>query len=209
MKKTFFTLFLIISCVQISNSQIQVSCGGQIIFSGVNSASPFFNTNDCDSDLVISIDETNLIGSMTFDIEGTFELGLSQSLRFIGNQNHSISIKPLNGNESEDKFIAYNTSAPPIRDRSKVTTTQRDSKTGNGKKLEKIKIYPNPAFIDLSIQTRNFILRYSVINPQGNILLQEYSPESNTIDISNLSNGIYFIQIQTLEQVVVKEFIKN
>lgn len=209
MKKLLFTLLLTIIYNQISNSQIQVTCGGQIIFSGANSASPFFNTNDCESDLVVSVDETNLIGSTTFTIEGNFELGLSQFLHIIGHQNHSISIQPLDDNESEDKIVAFNSSAPPVSDRSTIRTAQRHGKPGSGSKLENINIYPNPATVDLTIQTQNTVLSYIVATPQGNILLQEYFPNSNTIDVSNLNSGMYYIQIQTLQQVVTKEFIKN
>jgi len=68
-------------------------------------------------------------------------------------------------------------------------------------------IYPNPASEFLNIKSQSGNYNYSIYNSLGqkvNATLSE-----NKFDISNLSNGIYFLKIETEKGSATKKFIKQ
>jgi hypothetical protein len=72
---------------------------------------------------------------------------------------------------------------------------------------EQIAIYPNPTKGFLVIDTDYLIEKVIIFNIHGSIV--ESQLNENTIDVSNVSNGIYFIEIHTDKGLVRKKFIKN
>jgi glycosidase len=56
-------------------------------------------------------------------------------------------------------------------------------------------IYPNPVSDILQISSESSVDNYKVMNIQGAVL-QEGKPIENTIDVSNLSSGLYFLQMK-------------
>jgi len=71
-------------------------------------------------------------------------------------------------------------------------------------------IYPNPAndFIDIETDFRNCY--FSVFDVTGKLILREKIVQNKTrIDLSNYSNGLYFIQLQSDEKQISKKFIKQ
>lgn len=74
--------------------------------------------------------------------------------------------------------------------------------------MEKIgvMIYPNPVKERLNIVTNGNFLRATVTDAKGNIV---YSGSNQAIDISNLSNGLYFVKVETTQGVSNTKFIKN
>jgi CubicO group peptidase (beta-lactamase class C family) len=70
-------------------------------------------------------------------------------------------------------------------------------------------IFPNPAnnniFILSELTNKPFTVQ--ILNANGAIILNGYN--QNTIDVSNLPNGLYFIQIQVKNEKLTQKFIKN
>ena len=74
--------------------------------------------------------------------------------------------------------------------------------------VKNIALYPNPTHSILNIQTDKTIEEVSIIDISGRTTNVKLS-ENNTIDVSNLSSGIYFIVIKTTEGFYREKFIKN
>lgn len=68
-------------------------------------------------------------------------------------------------------------------------------------------IYPNPAINSINISTTETIETIHIYSIQG-ILVKETN-NNKTIDVSNLSNGIYFIEITSGKRKSVQKMIKN
>lgn len=72
-----------------------------------------------------------------------------------------------------------------------------------------IAIFPNPTSQILTIKvSQNIKLqRLSIYNISGQVLLS--SKTANSIDVSSLANGLYFLQIETNKGTLTKKFIKQ
>jgi hypothetical protein len=68
------------------------------------------------------------------------------------------------------------------------------------------KLFPNPTNNTLNIQSKTPIEKVKIYSPQG-VLINEYS--SNIIDVSQLSAGIYFVEVTVDGENAIKKFIKN
>jgi hypothetical protein len=72
-----------------------------------------------------------------------------------------------------------------------------------------VKIYPNPVSDLLKIETHLATMNYQIIGIQGN-LIQRGIPLNNTIDVSNLKEGVYIIKIKfENEEQYFQKFIKK
>ena len=73
-------------------------------------------------------------------------------------------------------------------------------------------IYPNPVNDRLYIETQTQILAieiYDVYGRRQNLRNSETQKLRNSIDISELNGGVYFVKIKTENGEVVKRFVKN
>lgn len=79
--------------------------------------------------------------------------------------------------------------------------------------LDKMRIYPNPASSKINIEIPIGILTqsYTIYNSIGQVIVATPTNSNSqlTIDISNYSNGIYFIRIRTNDKEETLRFIKN
>jgi len=76
--------------------------------------------------------------------------------------------------------------------------------------LFEISIYPNPTSEKLFISfENNNIQSVSIFSILGTRVKNISASSVNSIDVSNLSKGIYFIEIHSTEGKIVKKFIKN
>ncbi len=66
-------------------------------------------------------------------------------------------------------------------------------------------LFPNPTKNTLNIQSKFPIENVEIYSPQG-VLINEYI--SNTIDVSQLSTGIYFVEVTVDGNSATKKFIK-
>ncbi len=75
--------------------------------------------------------------------------------------------------------------------------------------FEKITLYPNPVLEKLWISNNNYqIDQIKVISISGKTLLEQLSV-NNSIDVSSLPQGIYFLEISTGKEISVLRFIKK
>lgn len=73
---------------------------------------------------------------------------------------------------------------------------------------EKFSLYPNPATSQLIINTTERIIKVNVIDITGKTIAS-INPSKNIIDVSDLVNGIYFLQINTENGITNSKFIKE
>lgn len=72
-----------------------------------------------------------------------------------------------------------------------------------------LSIYPNPASSLITIDNTELTIEsISIIDVTGKTI-KSIVPTNNTFDVSNLVNGIYFLQVQTKEGLISKKFIKE
>jgi uncharacterized protein YjbI with pentapeptide repeats len=64
--------------------------------------------------------------------------------------------------------------------------------------LQQIKIYPNPAFDILNIESQEPIEWIQIFDISGSIIFSQYYG-SNKVDISRLQSGLYFVKLKTLD----------
>jgi hypothetical protein len=69
-----------------------------------------------------------------------------------------------------------------------------------------IMIYPNPAKEKLNIVTNGDFNRATISDFTGKVI---FTGNSKTIDISSLSNGVYFVKVETAQGVSNTKFVKN
>lgn len=76
--------------------------------------------------------------------------------------------------------------------------------------LSNINVYPNPANEILNINT-NYVIDNVVITDITGKIIENISlnTQQNSINISDLENGIYFVKITSNNNVFVKQFVKN
>jgi hypothetical protein len=78
---------------------------------------------------------------------------------------------------------------------------------------ESIKVYPNPAksvvFIDLTNLASNGRINLKVINSVGQIVLLKNNIEKKIIQINQLQKGIYIVNIETDQKILLKKLIIN
>lgn len=81
----------------------------------------------------------------------------------------------------------------------------------NSNKGISLEIYPNPSSDKIKIQSTSEIKEITITSIDGKILRTFYSlQKEQTIDISNLGNGIYFLNITSVNgDVITKKIIKN
>ena len=72
---------------------------------------------------------------------------------------------------------------------------------------EQIAIYPNPTKGFLVIDTDYLIKKVRIFNVHGIVVESQF--KENAIDVSDVSNGIYFLEIHTDKGLARKKFIKN
>jgi len=73
-----------------------------------------------------------------------------------------------------------------------------------------ILIYPNPTNDFLFVKSANSIDEIKIVDISGRILFsQNYSENNAQINLANIENGVYFIEISTPEGKIIKSFVKK
>ena len=73
---------------------------------------------------------------------------------------------------------------------------------------DKFVIYPSPATDVLNIKYDNSIKSIKITDISGKLIIDVYQ-DFNAIDVSELSNGIYFLKLFTSDRVLTKKFFKE
>jgi hypothetical protein len=73
-------------------------------------------------------------------------------------------------------------------------------------------VYPNPAndrlFIKMGKHNSSKLISYSIVDMYGRTVAEEKVSAAESIDISNLSEGIYFIRLKDEATISTNKFIK-
>ncbi|MBS2213298.1 sulfatase-like hydrolase/transferase [Carboxylicivirga mesophila] len=87
-------------------------------------------------------------------------------------------------------------------------TTVTEANDIEEKHSPSVVIYPNPATDRLYFKSSQAISRVTILNTKGQVLLRQWDVQ-NTVDISNLASGIYFIELSIGQQRSIHKFIKE
>ncbi len=75
---------------------------------------------------------------------------------------------------------------------------------------QSIKLFPNPAKRKLEITSNQIIDKLIIVDINGRILNSvDISQAEYSLDVSSLSKGVYFLEIQSGENKSIKKFVKN
>lgn len=74
--------------------------------------------------------------------------------------------------------------------------------------FETVTVSPNPAKEVLLINASENIQSYQIIDLQGKVVLEQ-AFDKNSINISQLENGVYFIKFFSLDKNIVRKFVKK
>lgn len=88
-------------------------------------------------------------------------------------------------------------------------TTNLSTNDSTIKRENMMKIYPNPTSSILFFEGKDQVKNIIVFDISGKIFKNIENSKSNTIDISDLAKGIYFIKIISENTTYVKKVIKN
>jgi hypothetical protein len=89
-----------------------------------------------------------------------------------------------------------------------ITITNQDLGVSDQATLQSVSIYPNPVNSELNIDSEQKIESIAIVNVLGNTVKTIGAP-NNSIDVSELTKGIYFLQIQMETGLMSKKFIKE
>lgn len=89
-----------------------------------------------------------------------------------------------------------------------IRISQLDILSTNENSSTELVIYPNPSQDYIQLKTKEKIEALQLFDVNGKYIS---SPKitSQTIDIQNLANGIYYLQIKTFDSVIIKRIIKK
>jgi Secretion system C-terminal sorting domain len=81
--------------------------------------------------------------------------------------------------------------------------------TSENKNVDDIQIYPNPTKSIVHIQSTNPVKSIEVCDISGKTILRQQNCFENSIDLSSVQNGLYFLKIAFENRVIVKKVTKN
>ena len=115
----------------------------------------------------------------------------------------SITSAKISGVDSSNYKLSL-TGAPTTTANITTTTGIKEQKQSN------LSLYPNPANKFVVVNSNETIANVSIIDAIGQKVFESSSITNKTIDISNLTNGLYIIQIENSKGVIyTNKFIKN
>ena len=76
----------------------------------------------------------------------------------------------------------------------------------NNLKSSEVSIYPNPTNNLLHIKSDEVIIKTTILTIDGKV---KQDSNSKAINVTDLTKGIYFIKIYTMNNTITKKFVKN
>ena len=137
-------------------------------------------------------DSCSFYGGVNNNI-GTWGVSLHKNKIFLS---YICSFVPFSSNWTGVKALTYNRPTPP----SSVKENTKNS----------IKVYPNPANTILVAELEEEIQSAEIVNTLGQNFKAIYHKTANTVtfDISDLPQGVYFIQLSTKHSTPIVKFVK-
>ncbi len=144
---------------------------------------------------------TNLVAQFTLsDSAKAFVMGSVQQSAFTQN-NYT------------DTLVFVVTAQNKIASKKYLITVNKGPASASQITNGKLEIYPNPATMELRIGSNPLFkvnTQFQIINVLGQIMMDsQLKTSQSTIDISNLSAGIYYLKIMTEEGFVIGKFLKE
>lgn len=186
MKKQIITFFYIIT-TQVLISQTPFDCGDGLLVEINESQSSDIYLGNCAKDLLITTTDDDI------EIRGLIEVNENYVTRIVPTGNHKIYLKSSYSN----KTVIGKTR----------TSTGTDGDDGDAKQA--ISLYPNPTDTNLTIAIQETIISYTISDTYSIVKLQGNTPKENTIIVSSLKTGLYYLTLQTNSQIITKTFYKN
>ena len=91
---------------------------------------------------------------------------------------------------------------------SETITVEIKSQVDLTEYANRFEVYPNPVENTLVIETDDIINEVEICNIVG-ISIMNLSENYNNIDVTDFSEGVYFIRIRTDKGEVIKRFVKK
>ncbi len=116
-----------------------------------------------------------------------------------------------NTSDFDPTSVTYNLNSAGISDAFLAKYNGSQSPNGISKSItdELFSIYPNPATNQLFIQTNGTaISEVNIYNTTGSLVSQTKQPQTKSIDISQLANGVYIAEVKTKEASVMRRWVK-
>ena len=102
-----------------------------------------------------------------------------------------------------DNSILPNNKSSNIKEGKGILNSSEESNS-----FDLFRIYPNPTGDYINIQTNEKISSVSIYNMSGQKII--YTEKNiKKIDVQNITNGIYFIEIKTNDKILSTKFIKK
>ena len=169
-------------------------------------------TNNCDSTVTVTLTIENAI-----DVSTTTS-GLTISANAIGVTYNWIDCNTSNSVVPAETGVSYTPTANgdyavvvTVRNCSETSACVNISTLGIEEQMSNINlsIYPNPVINKLTIENKELeINSISILNTSGKVV-KTITENNNMIDVSNLTNGMYLLQISTDNGLVSTKFIKE
>ena len=134
--------------------------------------------------------------------DNTFNSGTAAN-----NSVNAIAVQPDGNIIIAGNFTSYNGTA-----KNRIARIIGDTTLGLSDFLKnKVSIYPNPCsnLISFSIENNSNVEKYEIFDVTGKIIIQSIHSNTNQIDVSNLSKGIYFLSIFNENKNYIGKFIKT
>lgn len=132
------------------------------------------------------------IGSTSFMFP-TYDLSLDGPLRCYQDNNTGLFLNPFHSNYGWNHLDC---------EEILLSIEKTESK-------ESISVYPNPTQSSIAVRNIEGASTYKIITISGRIVKQGIISESTEISLRELSKGIYFIEFENENRVIVRKIIKN
>ena len=133
---------------------------------------------------------------LNFNNTNGLRLKLSKSESMINTTDQFGEIINLTGIETGNNVYTINLPTLSYTKLSFVDESQLNTHNTRAKSSWKITAHPNPSKNLIFIDSNVYIEKYEVYNLQGQLLINNYPPKTNNIDITTLDSGTYILKVQ-------------
>lgn len=167
-----------------------------------------YELDDCTTE--VSINTTN--GDT--NLHGITLLDATRSINIKPTGNNRVTIKPddsidfINLRITNDfisliDFIRDNAEATDRTKRGNLTTKEKDLTPST------INVYPNPVDAVLNIETEEIISYYKIVTDYGLTVKEGTLSVSKQLNLGALTTGVYYLLLQTEDEIIIKRLSKN
>ena len=177
------------------------------------------NSQNCDSNYVLTL---TIYKSPVAVIEGDINLRPNTSTTLFATCDQNVNFKWFNAqntqistadsivtdalSENTDFSLVAINASTQCTDTTKVTVMVNEGIADANSST--LKLYPNPATTQISLECVEGIDNIAIYNVMGQRVMQSYNMTSNTLNLGHLANGTYVLRVQLKNgQVEVRNFV--